>query len=348
MTATAPAVQPPHAQVEPGSRRGSLFRTELARLVARRFIQILSGLAVLGFLVLSVIAFTQFSEPTAEVLADAQARLERDLAISEQFRQECLADETIPEDEREFFCGPPLEEQDYLVENYIDKRPFTLTEDMPGGALAVAAATAMLGFVIGATYIGAEWSTRSIVALLFWEPRRLKVIGVKTGVIALAAVALGLAGQLAWFGVAQLLSRTRGTTTEVPDGFWSEYLGQGGRAVLLVVIATLLGFGLANLTRNTGAALGIGFAYFAVVETALGTFVASTQPFLLTASAVALIQQGGLTLFREGPTVDEDTGSFTEFTEIVVSNLRGGLTLSAYLLVLLALGTWLFRRRDLH
>lgn len=339
---------PREAGPEPATLRGSLLRTELARLAARRFIQVLVGLAVLGFLVLSVVASTQYSEPTPAILADAQARMEQDLVLAEQYRQECLADEAIPESDREFVCGPPLDEQGFGVENYIFKQPFTLTGDLPAGALAVAAATAMLGFVIGATYVGAEWSTRSIVALLFWETRRLRVIGVKTGVAALAGAVLGLLGQLAWFGVAQLLARTRGTTTDVPAGFWGDFLGQAGRSVLLVVIATLLGFGLANLIRNTGAALGIGFAYFAVVETALRALVPSTQPFLLTDSSVALILQGGLTIFVAGPRVDESTGSFTEFTEIVVSNVRGGLTLSAYLLVLLALGTWLFHRRDLH
>jgi len=335
-----------HARVESRSR-GSLLRTELARLAARRFIQVLVGLAVLGFVVLSVVTYTQYARPSPELLAQAESRRAADIELSEQFRQECLADDAIAEEDKELFCGPPLDADDIPIDQYVDKSPFTLTDDLPDGGLAVAAASAMLGFVIGATYVGAEWSTRSIVALLFWEPRRLKVIGVKTGVGALAGAVLGLVGQLAWFGVAQVLARTRGTT-DVPEGFWADILGQGGRSVLLVVIATLLGFGLANLTRNTGAALGIGFAYFAVVETALGTLVASTQPFLFTASAVALIQQGGVTFFRPGPTVDDETGSFTEFSEIVVSNLRGGLTLSAYLLVLLALGTWLFRRRDLH
>ena len=33
---------------------------------------------------------------------------------------------------------------------------------------------------------------------------------------------------------------------------------------------------------------------------------------------------------------------------IELSNLRGGLTLAAYCLALLALGAWLFRRRDLQ
>ncbi len=340
--------QPRHAVAEVQTRRGSLFSTELVRLRARRFIQVLVGLALIGFVVLSVVAFTQFSEPTPEVLADAQARLEQDIAISEQFREQCLADESIPEDQREFACGPPLEEQGFVVENYIDKQPFTLTRDLPDGSLGVAVVTAMLGFVIGATYVGAEWSTRSIVALLFWETRRLKVIGVKTGVAALAGIALGLLGQLLWFGVSHVLVRTRGTTTAVPDGFWADFSGQAGRGVLLAVVGTLFGFGLANLVRNTGAALGVGFAYFAIIESALRGFVTSSQPFLVSESAGALVANGGLSIFVEGPTVDQGTGSFIEFTELIVSNVRGGLTLTAYLLVLLAAGTWLFRRRDLH
>lgn len=206
----------------------------------------------------------------------------------------------------------------------------------------------MLGFVIGATFVGAEWSTRSIVALLFWEPRRLRVVGVKTGAAALAGAALGLLGQLLWLAVAQVLARTRGTSTDVPAGFWADVAGQAGRGLLLAVIGTLLGFGLANLVRNTGAALGVGFVYFAVAESALRPLIPRSPPYLITESALALVENGGTSLFVAGPTVDEATGSFTDFTEIVVSNLRGGLTLTAYLVVLLAVGTWLFRRRDLH
>lgn len=327
--------------------RGSLLRTELSRLTARRFIRILVTLALLGFVVLSVVLFTQFSRPTPDLLAAAETRRAEDVALSEQFRQQCLNDDLIPADEREFACGPPLDAESFPLAQYLDREPFVLAEALPGGALGVAAATAMLGFVIGATYIGAEWSTRSIVALLFWETRRLKVIGVKTGVAALGGAALGVLGQLAWLGVSLPIARTRGTT-EVAAGFWGDYAGQAGRSVLLVVVVTLLGFGLANLIRNTGAALGIGFAYFAIVETALRNLFPRTQPFLLTDNSLALVQEGGLTVFIPGRTLDAATGGFVEFTEIVVSNLRGGLTLSAYLLVLLGLGTWLFRRRDLH
>jgi hypothetical protein len=70
------------------------------------------------------------------------------------------------------------------------------------------------------------------------------------------------------------------------------------------------------------------------------------QPFLVTDSSAALLLDGGLTVFIYEPTVDES--GIQEFTELVVSNLRGGLTLAAYTVVLLAVGSWLFRRRDLH
>lgn len=327
------------------SHGGSLLRVELTRLVSRRFVQLVAALAVLGFLVFAVVAFTQFSRPTPELLAEARVSQQADLVRNEEFRQTCLADEAIPEEEREFVCGPPLTDDDVRLEFYLDKRPFTLADDFPAFALAIAAATTMIGFVVGATYVGAEWSTRSIVALLFWEPRRLKVIGVKTVVVAGAGALLALVGQVAWLGVGRLLYAARGTS-ETVVGFWSDALGQAGRSVLLVALATLLGFGLANLIRNTGAALGVAFAYFAVVETALRNLFAQSQPFLITDSSIALLLDGGLSVFIPGPTVDEF--GFSEGTELVVSNLRGGLTLTAYTLALLAIGTWLFRRRDLH
>lgn len=337
-------MSPAHAST---GARGSLLRVELSRISARLFVRIALGLGVLGFLALTVVAFTQFSRPTPELLADAEARLAADVALSEGFRQECLADESIPEGDAEFFCGPPVDAESFPLDQYLDKAPFELANNLLPGGVAAAVATAALAFVIGATYVGAEWSSRSIVTLLSWEPRRLRVIGVKTAVVVLVTTGMAVVTQLTWVGVAQLLARTRGTT-EVPDGFWGDVYTQGVRSVLFVVLVGLLGFGLANVIRNTGAALGIGFVYFAVVETAVRIVRPAAQPFLVSDSAAGLILDGGHRIFIPGPTVDTATGSFLDFEELVISNLRGGLTLSAYCLVLLAVGTWLFRRRDLH
>lgn len=329
------------------TERGSLLRVEIARLGARRFVQLVVGLSLIGFVVFGVVAFTQFSRPTPEILAEARVAQQAELKLSEQYRQDCLNDPAIGDQDPELFCGTELTAEELPLEYFIAKRPFTRSEDFPAGSLAIAAATAMIGFVVGATYIGAEWSTRSIVALLFWETRRLRVIAVKTAVIAAAGALFALVGQLAWLGLGGLLAKVRGRPETLPE-FWSDAIGQAGRSVLLVVLATLVGFALANLIRNTGAALGVAFAYFAVVETALRTLLPSSQPFLLTDSSVALLLPGGLRIYLPGVTVQEGTGSITDYQELVVSNVRGGLTLAAYTLVLLVVGSWLFRRRDLH
>ncbi len=253
----------PHEQVaaEPGvAGTGSLFRAELHRFRARRFIQLLLALSVLAFLAGTVVAYTQHSKPTPAILAEARAEMQEQMRMAEESRQQCLQDESIPEAEREMACGPPPSEQGMELEWFLDKRAFVLAENIATGVVAGSVVTAALLFVIGATFIGAEWSTRSIVALLFWQPRRLKVLAVKAAVTALVATVLAVAAQAAWTAAAMLLAKLRGRT-DVPKEFWSNVLEAQGRGVLLVVLFALLGLGMANLLRNTGAALGVAFAY---------------------------------------------------------------------------------------
>ena len=63
--------------------------------------------------------------------------------------------------------------------------------------------------------------------------------------------------------------------------------------MLLTVLAGLLAFGLTNLVRNTGAALGIGFVYLVIAESAVRALRPRWQPWLLSDNAVALVQDGG-------------------------------------------------------
>jgi hypothetical protein len=123
---------------------------------------------------------------------------------------------------------------------------------------------------------------RSLVALLFWVPRRPTVMGAKIAVLVVAAALLAIAMQLAWLAMAGLLNAVAGGGAPLPDGFWTEVLAAQGRSVLLAVLIALIGFGLANLTRNTGAALGVGFVYFAILETALRIMRPTWEPWLLS------------------------------------------------------------------
>ncbi|CAA9343373.1 MAG: hypothetical protein AVDCRST_MAG07-2777 [uncultured Frankineae bacterium] len=338
--APAPAAPPP---------RGSLLRAEGHRMRSRRFIRVLVLLGLLGFAGLLAVASTQFAAPSAAGQAEAQAELERVLAESQVFYEQCLTSTDLPEGTSpEQFCGPrPTVESMGGPEQFVDERPFVLGEDGPAGAAVVAAATAAFAFLVGATWIGAEWSTRSIVALLFWEPRRVKVMLAKTTVLALTIAVLAAATQAVWAVAARVLAETRGTV-DAPPGFWRELAAAGGRSVLLAVLVALLGFALANLIRNTAAALGAGFVYVVVVENAVRALRPAWQEWLLTTNAAALVLEGGTSflLFSEGVTDRNGVFSVTE-REVVVGNLQGGLVLTAVTLLVLGLGIVLFSRRDL-
>jgi hypothetical protein len=132
----------------------------------------------------------------------------------------------------------------------------------------------------------------------------------------------------------------------VPEGFWGDLVAVEARCVLLTVLAGLLGFGLANLTRNTGAALGVGFVYFAVVETAVRLLRPTWQPWLLTNNAVALIDPHGLRLFIDDGTRSPD--GFSSGREYLIGHLQSGVLLGAVTAVVVGVGVVLFARRDLH
>lgn len=75
------------------------------------------------------------------------------------------------------------------------------------------------------------------------------------------------------------------------------------------------------MVRNTGASLGIGFVYH---------------------NAAGLVIPDGRTLYIwERP-------SQMEPTEYVVTNLQGGLVLTAVVAVVVGIGVVLFAKRDLH
>ena len=203
----------------------------------------------------------------------------------------------------------------------------------------------MLAFLIGATWIGAEWATRSLVALLFWVPQRMKVMAVKIAVLAVAMALFGVAVQALWLAMAGILDAAAGSGNEVPPGFWSDLLATQGRSVLLTVIVGLIGFGLANLTRNTGAALGIGFVYFAILETAIRILRPVWEPWLLSNNAVGLLVPGGITVFVPNGDVGP-TGTGSE--EYLISNLQAGIYLAVVTAVVVGIGVVLFAKRDMQ
>jgi hypothetical protein len=326
----------------PRAAAGGLLRSELRRFAARRFLRLLLGLALLGWLVAVAVGLTQYGHPSAADLAAARHQVDQIVADSETGRQQCLADpppapQGVPADQ---VCGEPVTAAEVPLDQFLADPPFSLAQSGTNGALGFGAIAAVLGFLIGATWIGAEWSSRSIVALLFWEPRRLRVAGAKIGVLVGASALLGVVAQAGWLAMAGILNATAGDGGHLPGNFWSVLFALQGRSVLLTVLAALVGFGLANLTRNTGAALGAGFVYFAILETAVRALRPTWQPWLLSNNAVALMYPRGLRIF-----IPDRAGGGQEY---LIHNLPAGILLGAVTAVVVGVGVVLFARRDLH
>ncbi|MDT0277006.1 ABC transporter permease subunit [Blastococcus goldschmidtiae] len=344
-------MEDPGARVaEPSAHRASfasLLRSEAHRFRSRRFIQLLMLLAVVGWVVATVIGLLNYGTPDDGDLADAQARLDQIVAEQQIYHEQCLEDSNIPEGTSpEEWCGPaPTADNFGGPEQFLDKAPFDFGEAGPDGALGVAALAAALAIAMGATWIGAEWSSRTIVALLFWVPRRLQVMAAKLTVLIGAAALFGVLTQAAWLATAGIWEATVGSPDPLPEEFWSTLLQTQARAVLLVVLAAVLAFGLTNVVRNTGAALGIAFVYTAIVENILRALRPHWEPWLLTRNALALVQDGGYTIvyWNDGP-----IGPDGQPPEYYLGPLQAGVYLGAVALVLAAVGALLFAKRDLH
>lgn len=349
------AVAPPPVGQLPPTPRGSLLRAELHRFRARRFIQVLAAVGIAVWAVAVAIGLLNFGTPTASDYAAAQAQADQILEDNDRYREECLQDPEVfagpgaPDDlTPEEICGPPLTADDIGgAEAFLTKAPFDLAGAGTGGALGFAALASALAFVVGATWIGAEWSTRSIVALLFWAPRRMRVMCAKLGVLVLGSAAFGLAAQVGWLVMAGILDAAVGLDEPLPAGFWTTLLQTQGRGVLLTVLAAVIGFGLTSIVRNTGAALGIGFVYLIAIQLVLGGMRPSWSQWMLGTNALALVREGGLTLYFYDQ-IDYDAETFGEPLQYYLGHLQSGLFLTAVAVVLVAVGTWLFARRDIH
>lgn len=327
---------------------GSLLRAEVHRFRSRRFIQVLLALAVLGWVVATVIGLLNFGTPDEGDLAAAQARLDQVIAEQQMWHDECVDNSDIvpPGASPEEFCGPRPTAADFGgPEAFLDKAPFEFGPAGTSGALGVAALAAALAVAMGATWIGAEWSTRSIVALLFWVPRRLQVMGTKLAVLIGAAALFGMLSQAAWLATAGIWQAAVGSDNPLPEHFWSSLLQTQARGVLLVVVAAVLGFGLTNVVRNTGAALGIAFVYSAIVENLIRALRPHWEPWLLTSNALGLVQHGGYTIvfWRDTP-----IGPNAAPPEYYLGPLQAGVYLGAVAVVLASIGAVLFAKRDLH
>jgi hypothetical protein len=160
---------------------------------------------------------------------------------------------------------------------------------------------------------------------------------------------LAVLAEVVWFGVAKVLIHYRGlpvsTTGPLAAHFWSHVVNAQARAALLVLVTALVGFSLASLMRNSAAALGVAFVYFAVVESVIRAVKPELQPYLFTTNVGAWIANNGITVF--GKAVFNQQAGFVMPREIHVSNAHGAVMLLLFAGVATVAAVTTFVRRDI-
>lgn len=145
------------------------------------------------------------------------------------------------------------------------------------------------GWVVGASYVGADWQAGTVTTLLTWEPRRARVLVAKTLACAIGVFVVAAAIEAILATTLTFVAAARGTTAGTDAGFVRSVVALGLRVSAVSAFGGVLGLALAMIARNTGAAIGIGFAYLAVVESLVRALRPGWQPWLIGDNANVLV-----------------------------------------------------------
>jgi len=279
-----------------------LLGVELRRAFARRLTKAVFILSLAGIIATGLSVFFTSGRETTHTLPNGPKVA--------KFLEECTkgtlpSDQPLPElpavgsSERAAAC------QQFVDENAgetVDKR-FYITNLMDI-IKHVSAMAAILAWLLGASFIGAEWRSGSLATLLTWEPRRVRVLVAKAlaavivsfvVVMVLQALLVGALYPSAVYHGSTAITSGPGPTFPSASGFWRSFSYLGLRSGALAAGAALAGFAIGAIGRNTAASLGAGFFYIAVVEGAIvGNFIPKARPWLLVRNAIVFINNDRL------------------------------------------------------
>ena len=255
-----------------------LVDVEVRRALSRRLVRVLVALAVLAIVVAGTIVFltsdSEFDRDAA--LPEARAQLARDLA-------ECRR-----------FGGPEVrcEEVVGTVEDRVRDPRFHLT-GVQDALLGSSSILFIAALAAAASFVGAEWRHGTMTTLLTWEPNRVRVLAAKAVAAALVAAPVAAALQALFVLAVLPAALLRGTTAGADATWWGDTVELGLRITGLTVFIALVGLAIATVGRNAGAALGVAFLWFGVLENIVRGLRPGLQRWLVGTNA-ATVLVGGL------------------------------------------------------
>jgi len=204
--------------------------------------------------------------------------------------------------------------------------------------------TVLLGVVLGASLMGADWGAGTMTTLLTWEPRRIRVFLTRALVVAIVVAVITLVLQALLLGGFRLAVALRGTTLGSPPGLFGDVVQSVLRVSAVAVAFGLVAMAVATVGRSTVAAVGVLFGYLVLFEGVIAGFRPSIQDRLLVRAAGVVVSQQ--------PIYDQNASSSSGFSNQLPKVLLGiseaWVVVATYLVVLTVLALFVFRARDVN
>ncbi|HEY2671740.1 MAG TPA: ABC transporter permease subunit [Rugosimonospora sp.] len=251
-----------------------LLGAELSRLVGRRFTKIMTG-SVLLVLVIIGIGFAATSHhhnaaTRAAALAQIQQIHQQQLQDQQDCEQQQKTGGTAPNgaiyppgfdcSQLGAFSPTPDEVASFEPHQFTFRTDASDTIDLVGFLLV------LLAFAVGASFVGAEWSSGGMMTLLLWRPRRLRVLSGKLAALLIGTLATGIVVSVAWVAGMWAIASTRGDASGITSGLLTSLALTDARALALILAAAVLGFCIASIGRHTATALGVAIGYVVIFE----------------------------------------------------------------------------------
>jgi ABC-type transport system involved in multi-copper enzyme maturation permease subunit len=329
----------------------SLVRAERRRLHKRRLTKVM---LLLGAVILSVIAVAIWfntEKITPETRAAATVRAQQ--AYQDQQRhweaQEKAACERMVKEQ-----GTPVEQEcrgpqpeDFQAESFL-RSTFDFRSGFRGMILVWAMIMSFVALIVGASYVGAEWSSGGMMNLLTWRPKRGSVLLTKllalTGVAAFWSVVV----LVLWTAALWAIASFHGSTAGLTAGTWQSFGLMMLRGLLLITAAAAFGFALASLGRRTAVAMGVLIALIVITQFGLTivlfmAHVRFPEQFFIGSHLTAWMD-GQQTLYDHA-SCEYSMGSCEPAT-MVLTWQKSGAIFGMALLAMIGASVWQIRSRD--
>ena len=202
-----------------------------------------------------------------------------------------------------------------------------LPDDTPANRFSLAIAGLGTGHtllgVLGVLVIGSEFRHNTIRVTFSAIPRRMRVHGAKIVLVAVVSAVVGIVAVVSSYLVGSAILGARGFGVSLSDAGVTRSLAG---AVLVAVLAGLVGLGVGTIVKATAGAITVIVVYPVIIEALLVSFVPSVGKYLPFAAGNALQSPDG--------------------TKDVLSPLAGGVIFTAFAAVLLVVGGALLQSRD--